>query len=248
MPSKERERVYLHRLQQLCPVLAAGLVEETERPDFLVRTETRVVGIEFTTFHLRAGPATRPEQETGALQQRVVQIAEGLHSREGGPALYVRVAFSDRPPLRKTGVRQLARDLACAIRRQPVPRSLNDPHLVLRLGDVPAGIDRVLIYGSIKGTDKLWQVGGAWWVSPIFPKRVQEIIDRKAVRTHGFARARCDELWLVIVHDLLARGAPAELSAEAVTAGYGGPFDKIYWLDPHEPRIWRLRRKPTRRA
>jgi hypothetical protein len=87
------------------------------------------------------------------------------------------------------------------------------------------------------GGDGSADAGG--WVARIAPSHVQREIERKQ-RMASAARATCDALWLVIVHNLV-RGAPCELSDGARAAEYTHGFDRLFWLDPHTPRVIELR-------
>ena len=91
----------------------------------------------------------------------------------------------------------------------------------------------------VDGVDRLWKPDHMGWVVDISPEHVQAELDRKQ-RVVPAARRRCDVLWLVLVHNL-TRGAPCELSDEAASANYTSGFDRVLWMDPHEPRTRDLR-------
>jgi hypothetical protein len=105
----------------------------------------------------------------------------------------------------------------------------------------------VIVYGSVDGVDKLWEADDAdGWITPVTPQMVQAELDRKSGSLER-GRAKCDEIWLVIVRDLAAGGAPYELSREAASAHYKGAFDRLYLLDPHGPSVHHLSKSANRR-
>jgi hypothetical protein len=239
MPDKERERRYLGELRKCVAELTPGEAVESESPDFLLGSRPTRIGIEFTEYHHPPAPGERPQQEVQSLKDRVVGLAEQLHAQAGGPALYVTAIFGHHGRLSKETVRPMAKALAAAVLSQDVPRSIHDADVRVPRDLLPREIAQVHVHGSIDGEDKLWQADAGGWVARIAPSHVQREIERKQ-RMAGAARAMCDALWLVIVHNLV-RGAPCELSEGARAAEYTHAFDRLFWLDPHTPRVIELR-------
>jgi hypothetical protein len=239
MPDKARERFYLEKLREIID-LPSGPVDEPEPPDFLLISNGRRLGIELTDFYLPPSPGERPHQEQQSLKDRIVEIAERIHSEAAGPALYVSVCFDPHSPLAKTDIQPLAHMLAESVLHYPVPRSIKDPAVEFPWGYPPKGISAILVHGSVDGKDRLWDTDAGGWVASITPGHVAKYVTAKA-RREPLARSRCDELWLVIVNDpFLVRAAPAEFIDEAREVTYEGPFDRLIWLLPHIPRAFDL--------
>ncbi len=236
MPDKKRERYYLQKLKQ-CIELPDSQ-EETEQPDFLLGYHPNRIGIELTEYHHPPPPGKRVYQEVQSLKNRVVEIAEQMHTEAGGPALYLSVIFGPHGCLSKKTVRPIAKALAEAVLSEPAPKSPYDPSVKIERDRLPREIAHVHLSGSVNGQDKLWQADAGGWVMTVGSIDLQREVDKKQ-HMSGIARAKCDALWLVIVHNLL-RGAPCELSAEAKSAIYRHAFDRVLWLDPHLPRVTEL--------
>lgn len=231
MPDKKRERYYFDLLRRAVSEIPPGEPVECEQPDFLLRADPHRLGIELTTFHLPPPPGERPYQEQQSLKERIVSVAERLHTQAGGPALYVGVYFSQRDVLRKSDIQPLAKSIAESVLRAPYPTSMNEP-VELRFGAVPDGVWGIQIHPSGDGTDKLWHEDAGGWVADITPTHVSEVISAKS-RMAAEAKRKCVELWLVIVHDEFSKSAPAAITAEALAAEYHGPFDRVIWFAPH---------------
>lgn len=237
MPKKkERERFHFDQLRKALPNIPAIDATETEAPDFLLIAPGIRLGIEVTAFDLPPASGERPGKEIRSLRERVVSMAEGIYRQAGGPALYVSVIFSSTLQLSKEQVRPMAAALADVILSRRVPLSVHEPTLRLDFGEVPPGILHIRVHGSVDGADKLWSVSSGGWVAPILPDHIKVNIARKS-KMAGRARKRCDELWLVIVHDYFS-----ELSEEARAFSYLAPFDKIWLLDPSIPSAIELKR------
>lgn len=233
MPNKQSERYYLDLLRRAVADMPGGEPAECEQPDFLLGESPRRLGVELTMFHLPPASGQRPHQEQQSLKEHIVTVAERLHAAAGGPALYVGVFFSQHDVLTKAHIQPLAKSIAESVLRAPSPRSMNEP-VELRFGAVPKGVWSIQIHPSVDGMDKLWHEDAGGWVADITPDHVADVIRSKSRMAPG-ARRKCDELWLVIVHDEFSKSAPAAITAEALACEYHGPFDRVIWFAPHAP-------------
>ena len=86
-----------------------------------------------------------------------------------------------------------------------MPGSSRAPSVRLPRNLLPPEIAYVSAHGSVDGVDRLWQADDGEWVAPITPAHIEREIRRKE-KTACLARMKCNELWLVIAHDLM-RGA-----------------------------------------
>jgi hypothetical protein len=232
MPNKERERFYLERLRACSIGLPDGEARDSESPDFLLDAGP-TLGVEFTEFHLPAGPDERPHQELQSLQEQVIAIAENAHTSAGGPALYVHAIFGRHGRLAKRTVRQIGEALAHALLSYAVPRSRGEA-IVIPRALLPREIAHVDVHRSVNGVDRLWQCGYGSWVAPLTAVHIQTEIDRKR-RTAPLARRKCERLWLVIVQDLSTEAHACELTEAARLGPYRHPFDRLLWLEAHAP-------------
>lgn len=233
MPDKPRERWYLQALQQARPELPSGPPEEMEPPDFVFADVGRRVGVELTLFHLPPRAGQRPHQEQQSLKDHIVVLAERVHAEAGGPALYVGVHFNPQIVLTKRDFEPLSRAIAHSVLEAPFPQSMSGP-VEIPWGRRPAQTLGIQIHPSVDGRDKLWHADAGGWVAPIEPTHIADVLSAKERTVHS-ARSKCDELWLVIVHDVFSRAAPSELTSAAAASEYRAPFDRLIWLDPHHP-------------
>jgi hypothetical protein len=238
MPDKPLEHYYLQALRTALPEVPPGEPVCPEPPDFVIPSHKGRLGIEFTEVHLPPQPGARPHQERQALKDRIVALAERTHNDLGGPALYVGIYFNEHVPLSKADIRPLARAIADSVLAAPMPRSISEP-VELPWGMRPEATWGVEIHPSIDGKDKLSHADAGGWVADITTEHVGAVLQRKA-RTVSLARARCDELWLVLVNNPFSRAAPAEITTEALSASYEAAFDRLIWLLPHVPRAHTL--------
>lgn len=232
MADKDRERWYLEKLKACFPGFPIGSVIPGESPDFLVRSEEGVTGIEVTQFYPSPVEGARPSQEIQSLKDRIVDVSHRIHVESGGAALYVTVYFRSPLDLTKRDVQKVARHLAGAVRMTPVPATIDAPFASVSWRDLPASIANVHIHGSVDGEDQLWYSDAGGWVIPVDAQHVSAVVARKE-RMAQIAREKCDSLWLLIVNDVFSRATPAELKHEAIRSVGRGVFDRVIWLAPH---------------
>lgn len=244
MADKSRERLYLALLRDALTDFPSGEIISCETPDFLVRSADKIVGVEFTSFHLPPSDGEKPHQEVQALKDRIVSRAEILHDAAGGLALYVSVFFHSRAMLKKSSVEQLATSVADSVARvcrYTLPRASD---VRVDWSDLPEQVVDIVVRRSINGSDRLWHADAGGWVTPIVPDHIKEVL-RAKMKMQATARTRCDELWLVVVNDLFSRAAQAELTPSTVDASFDHPFDRLLWLIPHVPRVIALNASPA---
>jgi hypothetical protein len=245
MPNKRNERWFVEQLRSVLPDFPDGQIESDEAPDILVvRTDRSTLGIEITVFHLPPSDGQRPQQEEQALKDRVVQVALAAHASGGGPALYVTVYFRHGCEITKRDVASCGDAIAQAVGGTPPPLSLDQPTVTVPWARLPPFVSEITIRAAVKGGHALWSASAGGWVAPVQPEQIQAVLDRKAAMTER-ARAKCDELWLVIVNDEFSRGAPVELAATSECAIFAHSFDRLFWLEPHRLRAWELQSANT---
>lgn len=240
MPDKRRERFYLGALQRALRDVPSGSALEPEPPDFVFVTGRHRLGIELTTFYLPPNPGEPPHQERQSLKDRIVSEADRIHASKGGLPLYVDVIFTGHERISKKDIQGFARELADVVLNYPSPRHFGEPTLEIPWDLLPKWAASIRVQGSINGVDKLWRANAGGWVAEITSEHVSEVVKDKARRA-PLARTRCDELWLVIVNDNFSKAAQAEISTEAISVTYDGPFDRLVWLIPQIPQAIELR-------
>lgn len=233
MANKKLEEWHLHKLKESLQDFPGGRIEPGERPDFLIHSENQVIGIEVTRFYAPPAEGLRPGQEVQSLKDRIVDEAHRNHRKLGGPALYVYVNFRPSLNLKMRDIRAIALELVEVMRKTALPQTIDAPFVTLPRKDLPACIADVRIYGSVDGTDQLWQADAGGWVRPVDAALVNDLVARKDKRMARIARQKCDKLWLLIVCDLFSRATPVRLTPEAMLSVQKGMFDRVFWLLPH---------------
>lgn len=237
MPDKARERYHMDQFR--AAIGLSGIVQEGEHPDFVVLSGGERIGIELTSFHLPPDLGERPEQEQVALQALAVERARSTFRDAGGVALYVNVEFSNNA-LNKQRAYVVGDELCRGLQALRLPERISDGPYEVPHEHLPNDVVACCVRASFDGQDELWQGGRGGWVAPVSAAHVQAELSRKAPKAQRMRR-RCDQLWLVIVHDLF-RSASCVLSPAALLHTYEHHFDRAYWLIAHVPTALELRK------
>lgn len=202
-PKKRRERIHLERLQALRPELLAGDLEESEKPDFLVRSACgKITGVEVTELFHPSRPGESPLQAQEALRARIVSLAWRKYDQLNEPPVQVGLIFSDTYPLSKRKVGQIADMVVAVVRlhRPPLGEGAEIEYDRATHSYFPRELAVILVH-CIEGVDEsYWSAPGAVYVPPIGAKELREVVQAKS-RLADVYRERCQDLWLLIVSD-----------------------------------------------
>jgi len=111
---KARERAYLERFRENFADFPEGEVVSFEHPDFLIKTQSRRIGIELTEYHVQEpdegwGSPMRAREGT---EDKVLRTASAQHQSKGLPAVAVHVHLNSHQVFSSRRVQALAADLA----------------------------------------------------------------------------------------------------------------------------------------
>jgi hypothetical protein len=238
MPDKLHEMRQLELLRRVLPDFPVGLLEWQETPDCIVRGESKKIGIELTTYHHTPPLGERSFTEVRSLTSWIVELAHRKFMDAGGPPLYVNVHFRNEPPVSKSNAQSIADALASAIQQTNKPLCIDEGRMPVPWELLPEEIASVGVAASVDGKDRLWSAGAGAWQIPLQAADVQAIVERKS-KMHAKARAKCEEVWLVIATDMW-RAAPVEFSDSVAEQVFSGPFDRAIWFEPHMLGAWIL--------
>jgi hypothetical protein len=152
----------------------------------------------------------------------------------------VSVFFNNSAKLTKRNSSSIVQALAETVLSTKVPTTIEEGPVRVPQSELPDLIGGITIWASVDGHDRLWSADSGGWVTGVQPHHIQAILDAKAACL-ALARKKCSSVWLVIVNDLFTRAAPAELDETASMTEYIHGFDRLFWLETHEPRTIELK-------
>ena len=210
---KAVEQTYLDEARRTSALFPDGCYEEYERPDFLVRTDRGVLGIEITALCNQ-----QPRATAGRLGNVVHAVERRYRSAKQPTPVDVVVAFSPRAEgIHSEGLTRTLLDVVQARQATDVvaPELANGAWQLFERGFLHVGVHEPL------------HEDGRWtWIrrfqTTLAPQGLlRSCIEDKETRVADYRRA-ADEVWLLIVNDLFL--GPGEV--------YARPDDLARWTFP----------------
>jgi len=204
MPSadrqKERERFLLERFIEAAE-LRAEVVEVREAPDFIVRFEGRLIGVEITELFISHDTNRSVLQARESISARIVLRAQQLYQASGAPPAYVRVCFGPGYDLRDLDRDRTAKALVSLIQGFSLTEGQSVDWRPEELdGPLSYEVSFVRALGVPSFAMAHWIVPRAGWVAPLTVVALQSRVDEKATRLLKYQDAVAVN-WLVVVAD-----------------------------------------------
>jgi hypothetical protein len=202
---KAREESWLNRLKEITGLEfeIEDTRDERERPDFLIRYQGRIVGVEIAEVQLDRNDGLNKGsslQRELSLQQSVVSRAQELYFAVNSQPINVKVCFSSRKSLQAFNRNAVAQAIADGLRDivlAPFERCRLD-----RFSDrpIPAPVSSVHVLGLPDGITPRWQVVSVGWTNTFCSSDVAPLLKKKNSLIHQY-QENVSENWLLIVAD-----------------------------------------------
>jgi hypothetical protein len=246
---KAREQAYLERFRENFADFPEGEVVPFEHPDFLIKTQSRRIGIELTEYHVQEPDEGwgSPMRAREGREDKVLRTASKRYQSKGLPAVAVHIHWNSHQVFSSRSVQELAADLADLVqellpepgheaairhRRHPAWRSL--PQEVTSLS-----IDRRRNFSK-----NVWTSVRGASVPTLAPPELQQIIMRtKGAKVPSY-RQQCREVWLLIVARGFEPSTFGDLGSEVEVHEFETTFDRVFFLHHADEYVAELRVHP----
>ena len=201
--------------------------EESESPDFLIKTKEDIIGVEVTDFSTHGDWF-----KSNSFLDAALDYGRQIFRDNGGPALYVSVHFANQP--RNCQAEEIGKRLACVVRimleHNVTDTSAYSCEDLFAVFSEHGLLDYVFAIGfcNVDEEAELWQSPRAAWETLVSAEEVQKVIDEKNKKLADY-RKSCKGIWLAI-HNRLEAGFYA-ISDEAQQFNYTRGFDRIFWVE-----------------
>lgn len=229
MSKKQHERFFLERFLNTA-ALAVEIVEERETPDFLIRHEQKLIGVEITELFVDECSVGGTLQAQESITARIVNRAQALYREAGGSPAHVSVCFStayDLRPLHRDRVASMLSSFVLDLGLTLWQRVDWRPDTLTSL--LPPQISFIHALGVPSHDMGHWSVARAGWASPLTDNKLNERIGEKAKRLPQYS-AIADETWLLLVAD---RSRPSQLFSRSETLNactIRSPFSRTFYF------------------
>ncbi len=239
----KREWAIIQTFRSYCPDFPIGELEKSEAPDFLLRTDNRLYGIELTELKYEREDKEFNLRAHEDFLSQLMQDAQALFESKNDSKLVVDVHFSNE--LNDT-VSSLDDDVRNIIRQDFAETivKLVEENIPEATG-IQYKIDRTSKYGfhnlpnkieciNIKNVTGRWY-DGLWYAAistKIKPLSVASVSQRLIAKEGKLRKynPECDEQWLVIIQNsfLMSSSYNPLTANEALSHTYHSTFDKVF--------------------
>lgn len=238
---KARERQFLDEVCQLWPAFPIGEIIEGESPDFLIRQDTRTVGVEVVDYVRGQNQGESTHRRNEVLWQKIANVAKQEFEAGHSDPLMIHFLWNHRYLLRQSEVVQLARE-AKRLVESHIPVELFEQ---VRIGSdnldgtILDGICHSITITRVRNTEQsLWSSISSGFIG-VQVEELQSLIDTKNAKIQYYLE-RCDVVWLLIVADGRHISSNINLSDLAANNTYTSPFEQVLVYDRISKRIFLL--------
>lgn len=232
---KRRERYLLEQFIEASALSAEIVEDDREAPDFFVRFEGRLVGIEVTQVFVSHDANGRLPQAQETISSGIVSRARQMYLASGSPPAYVKLCVAPRSDLRIVDRRDIAAKLCAFVRRL----SLDDERPFVwrpRDGDGPPAPVSYLHALRVPTVEMAhWTVARAGWVAALTSDALQSRVDDKSKRLPTYREA-VTENWLLIVADGKYPSQMFEIPEDFDPCAVSSPFSRTFYYG-HPERV-----------
>lgn len=209
--------------------LQIEIIETREAPDFIIRVDSRRIGVEVTELFISHDRSSSPMQVQESISLRIVSAAHQLYHASGGLPTHVTICFSLGEDLRNLNRDRTAKELAAFVhglnlsewqRVDWVPEELD--------GRLPNAISFVHAIGVPSPDMEHWSVARAGWVAPLETISIQARVNEKAKRLPTYQDAMAEN-WLLIVADATKPSQLIEAKDDFDPRAVSSPFARTFF-------------------
>lgn len=227
---KDEELFYLNRFRTASGLLAQSEIGLHEVPDFIVRTPSRILGLEVTNYYIPAPTNRRPRQEQESLRSQVLRKAKELHLGLVSSPIRVSAFFNEFSPLRKNIICDIASRLATLVSNyRPALWEQIDVQWEDGLSTLPE-LDALTISGYPDNMKSEWVAPDGNYLPNATTEEIQRIVDRKTNRIRCYPKEVTSQ-WLLIVLDGFAISSIAKITPELIAHPFKGKFDRLFLFE-----------------
>lgn len=234
--TREFEKIIFEEFRTLHAEFPNGDYQQTDRPDFIIKSESNKIGVEITEVFQDSHLGHSKYQQRSSVRHLITKkLIEKL--QEIVPfTFHVSIHFSDHIPIRKNKEQELIDNLfnCCS---KPLRELKNYQSMVIEdYFILPDTVDFIRI-NRYDGLDESFDEkpdGGV--VSNLEYKHLKPILQKKDSKLDDYQK--CDEYWLLIREGNYYAGTFKELNLELPVQS---KFDKVYLFRTNENSIIELK-------
>jgi hypothetical protein len=246
---KARERAYLQRFRENFADFPQGEVTSFERPDFLIKAQSRWIGIELTEFHVQEPDEGwgSPMRALEGKEDKVLRTASKQYQSKGLPPVVVNVLWHPHQALDRRRRPELAADLANLV-KEHLPELGHRVAIRYRRHaawrSLPQEVTSLSIDRRINFSKNSWTSVRGASVPTLTPPQLQKKMRNKEAKVPIYRR-QCREVWLLIVARGFEPSTHVDLGPEVEVHAFETTFDRVFFLHHANECVAELRLRPA---
>lgn len=232
---KQHELFLLERFVDAAK-LQVEIIEPREAPDFIIRVNSRLIGVEVTELFISHDRSSNPIQTQESISSRIVAAAQQLYQASGGPPAHITVCFGPGEDLRRLNRDRTAKALAAFVHGLNLSEWQRFDWVSEELdGPLPNEVSFVHALGVPSFDMAHWSVARAGWVAPLAAISLQARVDEKAKRLPTYQDTMAEN-WLLIVADAMNPSQLIEAKDDFNPRAVSSPFARTFFYR-HPDRV-----------
>jgi hypothetical protein len=231
---KDRERGQLIKALNLLEMKDYKIVEDKESPDFLIKVEDKIVGVEVVENFRDFGDGNAAETQSNL--SRLIEKATGIYDQKKGIPFSFIFGFNGRVVVK--GLSSISRDLADFLLDQTnkLPSGqLNCSHKInVENANIPA-LKMIIAQRRDFGESSVGVLFSAFDSKQLHCDDLKSVMQKKSKLLQTYKK-RCESIWLLIVLPKMTLAADFVFPDNGFLTKNGG-FDAIYVLDEYRSEI-----------
>ena len=231
---KRVEKLHFVYFKERCNELPVGIVDgDGENPDFLIKHDSGVLGIEHTQLFKITKHPNAP-QALESFRKQIVEAAK-KYCEKDIPPLFIEVWFDFNqvvPKNRKQEIKEISESLADFVKKWH-QQNPSESFAHFRYPPEIPSIFQICITHAWNGKAglpyHLWTVEGPAVVHDFTIEKVQSCVNEKNARYEEYLK-RCDECWLLIAVDRFRNSQSFEVP-DRINHRFESKFERVFYMD-----------------
>ena len=240
---KQLEILLLHYFRQCYPDFPKGKVIPSESPDFIISLKSKNnIGVELTRLNpLNAKVPDQNELAQRKVNEHITQTAKQLFKNTSPFPLFVKFLFSEKYLVKKESALVVAAQTANIIRKAVRNRNREDYfHVLLNSGNLPRGIDEILLAGHPQLKYSIWERSNNLGISKNVIADIHESIKKKDEKLNLYQKQRLNFYWLLITTDRVRGVKNINLTEKINNLRFKSRFQHVFLLDLIKSSVFQL--------
>lgn len=234
---KRVERYFLERARRTGRQIPSGDTVEWESPDFLIRRDSGLIGVEVSQL-FQPAPLNAPKpRAVESFQDAVMRAAAEIYQKSGSRPVDVLAYWDQNRPQR--GCEQAADALVDFVRSHYGDREDNIENYYRP--EPPQRFAVIRIASPLDGRTNIWQAGHAGQVMSLDEQFLSGEIARKNKKVSAY-RQKADCVWLLFVASLFPLPASFTVRGQLENWAFKFDFDKMLLFSEEDNRVFELSR------